>query len=315
MPPDLKHHEDAGKWVCGWMGVLKLSPVRNQRTNGVVTDAFRTHVGRGNFSKNQLTKTAVSAWEHVTRLDALVNVLLVEYRQLAEKVMEGDARVIALQSQLLASKKAQLEAVTSAVQNVVKESVAKSYSEVANSQPAQSYPAISSAAIERAVKDIAEGEERSKNVIVFGLEERDGESVAARVGEVFGVLGEKPRPEEVSRMGTKREGQHRPIIVKLRNSAAASGLLRKSQGLRDSEFKRVFISPDRTVTQRAHQRQLVTDMRKRAAEDKSRRFFVRDGEVQSVQRVGSGGRGSSDEESSDDESSEEEDTDIEIRSD
>ena len=122
--------------------------------------------------------------------------------------MDSDARVIALQSELLVSKDAQLKAVTSTVETVVKESVEKSYSQVtaANIQHAQSHPVISPAMIQRAVKDITEVEERSKNLIVFGLEEKEEEEVRARVSELFGTLGEKPRPEEVSRLGMKRSG-------------------------------------------------------------------------------------------------------------
>ena len=60
-------------------------------------------------------------------------------------------------------------------------------------------PAISHAAIQRAVKDIAEGEERSKNFVVFGLEEEgDEEDVGSRVTELLEVLGEKPRLETVA---------------------------------------------------------------------------------------------------------------------
>ena len=99
------------------------------------------------------------------------------------------------------------------------ESAEKSYSSVVTTgQPAQS--AISSTVIQRAVKDIAEGEERSKNVIIFGLEEQDEENVEARVSEIFEVVGEKPRPETLSRMGNKRTDYNRPVIVKLRNTAA-----------------------------------------------------------------------------------------------
>lgn len=88
--------------------------------------------------------------------------------------------------------------------------------------------------IHQAVKDIAEGEERSKNVIIFGLEEQEEENVEARVSEILEVVGEKPRPEAVSRMGNKRTDYNRPVIVKLRNTAAATGVLRKAQGLRNN---------------------------------------------------------------------------------
>ena len=322
MPPtsiNLKHHEDAGKWVTGWMGVLKLSPEKNVQTNGVVKDAFRTHVGRGSFSKNELVRTAASAWEHVTRLSALVNVLLEENRQLLYKVVDSDASLIALQTELIASKDAQLKAVTSAVETVVQESVEKSWSQVAaisaNRQPAGGATVISSAVIQRAVKDFTEGEERSRNLIVFGLQEEEGEVVGERVSELFGKLGEKPRPEEVLRLGKKSTGQHRPVIVKLRTATAAAGILKKSQGLRNSEkFRSVFISPDRTIAQRAEHRRLVSLVKRQAEEDKSRRFFISDGEVQSVKRVsGAGGRDSSSGESSGEEESEESEYSVDIR--
>ena len=78
---------------------------------------------------------------------------------------------------------------------------------------------------------------------------------------------------------------HRPVLIKFRNAVAASGVLRKSQGLRTNKtFEKVFISPDRTVAQRVEHRLLVTVMKKRAAEDRNLRFFIRDGQVQSVER-------------------------------
>ena len=66
------------------------------------------------------------------------------------------------------------------------------------------------------MKDIAEGEKWSKNLIVFGLEEEDEGDARASASELFVVLGERPRPEEVSRLGMKRSGHNRPVIVKLR---------------------------------------------------------------------------------------------------
>ena len=48
--------------------------------------------------------------------------------------------------------------------------------------------------LQRTVKDIAENEERSKNIIVFGLEEQEQDNVEARVGEILEAIGEKPLP-------------------------------------------------------------------------------------------------------------------------
>ena len=88
-------------------------------------------------------------------------------------VMENDNKVIQLQGQLLENRESQLRAVAATVDRTVKDSVKKSYSQVASSsavsQPVQ--PVISPALLQRTVKDIADSEEQSKNIVVFGLEE------------------------------------------------------------------------------------------------------------------------------------------------
>ena len=113
-----------------------------------------------------------------------------------------------------------------------------------------------------------------------------------RVGEIFRTVGENPCTDEVIRTGTKRTDYHRPVLVKFRSTAAAAGVLMKSQGLRKSEkFNKVFISPDRTIVLRAEHRRLVSQMKERAAEDNSLRFFIRDGQVQSAQRDQGPGEG------------------------
>lgn len=96
--------------------------------------------------------------------------------------------------------------------------------------------------------------------------------------------------------------------------------MKKSQRLRNSDkFKKVFISPDGTTIQRDEHRKLVVQMKERAAEDKSKRFFIRDGNVESVERDrGAGGsRDSSSEEGSDESSveveSEESEYSVDIR--
>lgn len=319
MPPPcsgLQSHDAAGKWISKWLGVLQIFPDKFEATSQHVLEKFKKYVGRSSFVKSDLADTAATAWRHVTRQHLLISQLLEENRQLSQRVMDRDSRVITLQEELLECKNAQLESVTTTVQSAVKQSVEKSWSQIASSvplsQPVQ--PVISHTAIQRAVKDMAEGEVRSKNVVVFGLEEEeDEEDVGSRVTELLDVLGEKPRLETVKRMGRKTTGHHRPVLVELRSSVAAAGVLKKSQALRNSDkFKRVFISPDRTLAQRVEQRELVCSMKKQTAEDKSRRFFIRDYRIESVQRDQAGRGSSTSSDSSGSSESDEEETDIEI---
>ena len=114
------------------------------------------------------------------------------------------------------------------VEYAVKESIEKSYGSATSSQPVQS--TISPAVIQRIVKDFTEEEERSRNLIIFGLEDQENDNVEARVGDIFGAVGEK----KCYRLGRRRL----------------------------------------TIAQRVEHRRLVTQMKERAAEDKSQRFFI-----------------------------------------
>ena len=67
----------------------------------------------------------------------------------------------------------------------------KSYASATASWSHPTKSVISPAMIQRTVKDIVEVEKRSKNVIIFGMEEQDEEDVGERVSEIFDAVGEK----------------------------------------------------------------------------------------------------------------------------
>lgn len=271
------------------MGVLRMDGCKVEYTSAGAS--YRAYVGHRNYSKNDCAATAGKAWEHVVKQYGLIKELMEENRKLTGHVMDADDKFIELQGRLLGIQDRQLNAMAPTVERAVKESFEKSYASVTapSDQPTQSV--ISPAVIQRAVKDIAEVEERSKNVIIFGLEEQDEEDVGERVSEIFDAVGEKPRPEAVLRLGNKRSDVNRPVIVKFRNTDTATGVLRKSQCLKNNgKFNKVFISPDRTTAQRIEQRKLVTQMKEQAADDTSRKFYIRNGQIESSERAeGAGG--------------------------
>lgn len=296
---------------------MKTYPDKYESTNQHVADTFRKHISRQSFVKSDLADTAVCAWSHVTRQQSLIKELMEENKELSRllmerdaKVMDRDDRVIQLQSELLESKGAQLETLTSTVQTVVKDSVEKSWSDVvARVQvPVQKQPIISSTAVHRVVQEISESEERAKNLIMFGLKE-EGESgeLSATVNEVFESLGEKPPFESVLRLGAKKAEYVRPVLVKFRSTAAANAVLKKRQALRNTDkFRTVFVSPDRTKLQRVERRELVNRMKEQASRDSKRRYFIRNGEIESVDRAMGTGDESKEETDSESGSSEEE---------
>ena len=131
-------------------------------------------------------------------------------------------------------------------------------------------------AVRNALEDRADEEGREANVVVFGLAEETGEKVDMKLIELFGELGEKPK-FSAKRIGESKEGdQKRPVKVTFRSSTISRQVLAKASKLRSSsKFSDVFISPDRTPDQRAKQRELVVELKKRRAEDRGKNHFIR----------------------------------------
>ena len=109
------------------------------------------------------------------------------------------------------------------------------------------------------VKEVVVEKELSSNVIVFGLSEEDSEDLAMSVSDVFQQLGEKPSFEAV-RLGKKKDSAVCHVRVVMPSVLSAESILGKSRNLR---HKTVFISPDRTVEERAQQKDLVQQLKKK----------------------------------------------------
>jgi hypothetical protein len=182
----------------------------------------------------------------------------------------------------LERKEEQLQSLQSAVQTTVQDAVQteiRSYGEVLK---APSAPAISTATFRKVVKDAIEDEDRSKNLVVFGLSEEDGEQLDEKLSDVFMDLGEKPRVEAV-RIGRRLEASGsncRPVKVTLGSSTAVQQILSKAKALKQMDkWKAVYVSPDRSPAERSARRLLVEERKKRATEQPERNHFIKGGKV------------------------------------
>ena len=106
---------------------------------------------------------------------------------------------------------------------------------------------MSPSTLQTVVKRVVEEEDRSRNLVIFGLAEEDGEKVTEKVGEVFEAVGEKPTVEacRIGKKKTNLENACRPVKVTVSSSLMVTQILTKARKLRLSEkFKTVFVSPD-----------------------------------------------------------------------
>ena len=105
--------------------------------------------------------------------------------------------------------------------------------------------ALSPKNIATEVKKISKEEDRTKEVVIFGVIEEQSESPAAKVTEILEQLEEKTCILDCKRIGQRATGTNRPIIFTVKSTDIVYQILRKAKRLKDKDgFKTVYISPN-----------------------------------------------------------------------
>ena len=208
-------------------------------------------------------------------------------KSMKNELIESQQSIIKLQSELLESKSEQLESLKVAVKSSVADSVKaefKSYSSVVQSSCPQNN-AISTVELQKVVENVVQQEDRSKNLMIFGLPENNEEQLDVTVGKLFEAISEKPKVE-VCRVGLGKSNQRaRPVKVTAACSAVIDQILFKSKKLKETEgFKSVFLSPDRSLEQRTQHRELVKDLKKKIVEEPGMRHYIKNSTIVSIVR-------------------------------
>ena len=134
------------------------------------------------------------------------------------------------------------------------------------------------------VKTVVEQEDRSKCVVLFGLpeEKNEGEEeLQKKVSEVLLEIGEKPRTT-VTRFGAKPKDvkKTRPVKVSVGSSLIVAQILAKARFLSTSKTNSgVFISPDRSPSEREEHRQLVLQLKNLKSSEPSKRHYIYGGKI------------------------------------
>ena len=237
--------------------------------------------------KNDVAKWLHAALIFVDVQNTAMRKLLSSTGELQDQLIESQRSVIQLQEQLIESKDLQLQSLQTTVKSSVEDTVKaqfKSYSEAVKTQQCESQ-SLTPDTLTTVVRKVVEHEDRSKNVMIFGLPEEEEEKLNDKVIDVLEKIGERPRLD-ACRLGKKKVGgKGRPVKVTLSNSAFISQILRKARNLKTTaEYQSVFISPDLTPEERTKQRELILELKKRTAEAPDMRHYIRGGKVFSVEK-------------------------------
>ena len=194
--------------------------------------------------------------------------------ELQKEKIDDQKKIIHLNEKVMEKKSAELNEVKSAVKTEM-----KSFSSIVKKNCP---PTLTRKTIEAAVKSVCDKEDRSKNIIIYGIEETSGEVLPDEVGKVLEEIDEKPVVRDCVRVGVKRSGDTRPRPVKLSlsNSDHVAQVLRSAKRLHTKEgYKSVYICPDRTVQERKSFKILLDQLKEKRKSEPNITHYIRNSRI------------------------------------
>ena len=236
-------------------------------------------------NKETLCEWLSNADDLVEQYDKVIQHLLSVVDRSKSELIVAQQKVVNLQEALLETKNEELQSlksnVTSTVQSTVKQEI-RSFSEVLKSVPEKS--ALCEERLKTVVRSAISEDDRSRNLIIYGLKEEIDEQLSKKVSSLFEKLGGiKPRVD-ACRIGKKKDGKTiRPVKALFSNSSTANVILTRAKNLKQSDqYSTVYISPDRSPEERVTHKQLVQQLKKKRDSERESHHFIRDGKICSV---------------------------------
>ena len=195
-----------------------------------------------------------------------------ELEELKSEKIGDQKKIIELQDKLIDKKEEELLSVRKTV-----ESEMKSYSSAVQNGCTK---ALAPKKIAAAVKAVSEKEDRSSNIIVFGVPEEDNETVDSKVTDLLEHLDEKPKVTACRRFGQRKSATPRPISFSVQSSSTVFHILQKARQLKEIEgYKSIYLCPDRTIEERITRGKLVEQLKLKRSSDPDNRYYIRRGRL------------------------------------
>ena len=230
------------------------------------------------MNKNTVVKAQMAEWllSAIYLLEQcslpLMSNARVQLENLNEEKIEDQKSIIKLQSDLISQKNEELGLVSKTVETEL-----KTYSSALQQSCST---ALSPKNIAAAVQKVAREDDRSKEILVFGVAEEKGECATAKVAKILDHLEEKPKFQQCRRIGQQRDNAVRPIKFSVRSTDIVNQILSKAKRLREVEgYKTVYLSPNRTPEERVARQKLVAELKQKRIGDPNSRYFIRKGEI------------------------------------
>ena len=270
---DFAEQESVEGDVSRWFGAVQKK-LKCENVDDLTAEKFNV------ANKPVLTLWLAQARDLMSRQSEVMARMQETIELLKTEALADKDTIIRLQGGLLESKEAQLKSLQTSVQTTVQSAVKSGIQSYSAAVSSNIGTVCSREAIKSAVKSVVSEEDRSRNLILYGVGEEEGEQLSGVVSEVLDAVGEKPH-FEATRVGWKRPGSTvRPVKITLRTSTAARQILMKTGKLKLVEkLKDIYISPDRSIEERTARKLLVIDLKRLRVEQPTRTHYIRGGKV------------------------------------
>ncbi len=231
-------------------------------------------------NKDTMAKCLLTVCKTVEAYQASFKSAKGQVENLKSELIESQRTVVKLQQDLLDVKSEEIKSMSTVVDTAVQKGI-QTYSEVTQSLTT-SAPGFTAEKLKKVVQEAVADEDRSRNIVVFGMEEKTDEDLDSKITAIFEELSEKPS-FQATRVGKESDNKIRPVKVSLRSSDTVHQILVKAKQLRSTNtYRSVYIAPDRTPEERIKQRKLISEMKRLASEDSRKHYYVKSGRILST---------------------------------
>ena len=213
-------------------------------------------------------------------------------RSAAAKIDQLKDEQIILRKRLIDSQSEQINTVQKTVQTEM-----KTWADVARKNVTQN-KVLTATTVKEAVRAVNEEEERSKNLIIYGvaedkIDDDEKDCSKEKLHEIVKSVQKVTSSDDslpvhgvkVYRLGKKTANSNRPIKVEFQCSGDVENILKNAYKLKaKDDLKSVYVSPDRTKEQRAEHGKLVKQMKQMISRDGSKHYFIRDNKVNCIDK-------------------------------
>ena len=261
-----------------------LKSVNCSRIRELDSDMFENH------DKEALAEWIVDTLDTLRKSRNLLADAAGEINILQKGAIEDKSSIILLQREAIEENRKDMKAVQTTLQTEI-----KSYRDAVTSQnfissDKSDREQITIHDVKEAVKSVQKDDERSRNVMIFGMKEDQGD-LKASVTKVFQRIDQEPVFDHCQRLGNMRYGlsnQKRPIKVRLASSVSVHAMLRRRHLLRkDPLYNSVYLAPDRSPEERREYKDLVDALKAKISKEPESYHHIRDHQILSSPRKNS----------------------------